>query len=138
MLFSIVEREGQGKAKIIDLLFPYDGSRRGSDDRPGQVEVKDAVVIVHLAKSTAHELEIKDRCKNLIARIEKQGGRRQHGSSDFSYDPLSYTLNFEDKASQAYEMPVISFSSDLMPRQSKSLGPTAKTSLLCRQRERSF
>ncbi|GLT26773.1 hypothetical protein SLA2020_018180 [Shorea laevis] len=41
-------------------------------------------------KSTAHELEFKDRCKNLIARIEKQGGRRQHGSSDFSYDPLSY------------------------------------------------
>ncbi|GKU88735.1 hypothetical protein SLEP1_g2964 [Rubroshorea leprosula] len=41
-------------------------------------------------KSIAHELEIKDRCKNLIARIRKQGGPKQHSSSDFSYDPLSY------------------------------------------------
>ncbi|GLU01274.1 hypothetical protein SLE2022_185860 [Rubroshorea leprosula] len=64
-------------------------------------------------KSTAHELEIKDRCRNLIARIGKQGGRRQHGSSDFSYDPLSYALNFEDEANRADEMPVISFSSRL-------------------------
>ncbi|GLU06383.1 hypothetical protein SLE2022_234230 [Rubroshorea leprosula] len=64
-------------------------------------------------KLTAHELEIKDKCKNLIGRIGKQGGHRQHGSSDFNNDPLSYALNFEDEASWANEMPVISFSSRL-------------------------
>ncbi|GLT76141.1 hypothetical protein SLA2020_478170 [Shorea laevis] len=64
-------------------------------------------------KSTAHELEIKDRCKSLIARIGKHGGRKQYGSSDFSYDPMSYALNFEDEASRTEEMPIISFSSRL-------------------------
>ncbi|GKV38978.1 hypothetical protein SLEP1_g46824 [Rubroshorea leprosula] len=64
-------------------------------------------------KSTAHELEIKDRCKNLIARIENQGGRKQRDWSDFSYDPLSYAFNFKDEVSWVDEMPVISFSSRL-------------------------
>ncbi|KAE8056323.1 hypothetical protein FH972_013102 [Carpinus fangiana] len=49
-------------------------------------------------KSTAQDLpEIRDRCKNLISRIGRARGRhhRSH-SADFSYDPLSYALNFED------------------------------------------
>ncbi|VVA23903.1 PREDICTED: LOC105637589 [Prunus dulcis] len=49
--------------------------------------------------------EIKDRCLNLISRISggaRPGrGRRCHGSADFSYDPSSYALNFEDDTSRA-------------------------------------
>ncbi|XP_010541591.1 PREDICTED: uncharacterized protein LOC104815009 [Tarenaya hassleriana] len=52
-------------------------------------------------KSTAHELEIKDRCRRVKARIKgthrnSGGNHNHHGSGDFSYDPLSYALNFED------------------------------------------
>ncbi|OMO90750.1 hypothetical protein COLO4_18912 [Corchorus olitorius] len=49
---------------------------------------------------------IKDKCRHLIARIGK-GGRRQYHSSDFSYDPMSYALNFEDDSSRADELPII-------------------------------
>ncbi|KAH0989509.1 hypothetical protein GBA52_000992 [Prunus armeniaca] len=49
--------------------------------------------------------EIKDRCLNLISRISggaRPGrGRRRYGSADFSYDPSSYALNFEDDTSRA-------------------------------------
>ncbi|XP_062164098.1 uncharacterized protein LOC133870867 [Alnus glutinosa] len=50
-------------------------------------------------KSTAQDLpEIRDRCKNLISRIGCRARSRHHRShsADFSYDPLSYALNFED------------------------------------------
>ncbi|XP_021893507.1 uncharacterized protein LOC110811340 [Carica papaya] len=46
-------------------------------------------------KSTAHELEVKEKCLGLIARIGAKSGRKHH-SADFSYDPFSYALNFED------------------------------------------
>ncbi|XP_021887759.1 uncharacterized protein LOC110807047 [Carica papaya] len=47
-------------------------------------------------KSTAHELEIKGKCRSLVARIGRKGGRKRHGSADLSYDPLTYALNFEE------------------------------------------
>ncbi|XVF89364.1 hypothetical protein PTKIN_Ptkin19aG0124500 [Pterospermum kingtungense] len=70
---------------------------------------------------------IKEKCKNLIARIGK-GGRKYY-SSDFTYDPMSYALNFEDDLSRADEIPIINFSSRLRatPERSpaaKSLGST--------------
>ncbi|VVB14027.1 unnamed protein product [Arabis nemorensis] len=63
-------------------------------------------------KSTAQELEIRDRCRRVKSRIKVtcrnnncayncvHNHQRHHQSQsypgDFSYDPLSYALNFED------------------------------------------
>ncbi|KAL4319843.1 hypothetical protein GQ457_18G003010 [Hibiscus cannabinus] len=55
---------------------------------------------------------IKEKCRNLMAWIGK-GGHKHYGSSDFSYDPMSYALNFEDEASRADELPSLNFSSRL-------------------------
>ncbi|GMI89274.1 hypothetical protein like AT5G11070 [Hibiscus trionum] len=55
---------------------------------------------------------IREKCRNLTAWIGK-GGHKRHGSSDFSYDPMSYALNFEDESSRADELPFVSFSSRL-------------------------
>ncbi|GAV60566.1 hypothetical protein CFOL_v3_04096 [Cephalotus follicularis] len=62
-------------------------------------------------KSTAHDLEIKDKCQNLIARISKKirkhhRQRHHYLSIDFRYDPLSYSLNFEDEQSRVHEYPL--------------------------------
>ncbi|KAL0330575.1 UNVERIFIED_CONTAM: hypothetical protein Sradi_5044200 [Sesamum radiatum] len=38
---------------------------------------------------------IKGRCRNFISRMTRH---RRHSSADFSYDPLSYSLNFHDDA----------------------------------------
>lgn len=47
-------------------------------------------------KSTAQEIpEIREKCANLISRISCRPRRRSR-SADFSYDPDSYALNFED------------------------------------------
>lgn len=40
-------------------------------------------------------------------------GRHRRHSSDFSYDPLSYALNFEDEVVESEESPVRSFASRL-------------------------
>ncbi|KAF8115846.1 hypothetical protein N665_0025s0291 [Sinapis alba] len=73
-------------------------------------------------KSTAQELEIRDRCRRVKTRIKvtcrnnnnnnncayncvHHHHQRQQSQSypvDFSYDPLSYALNFEDDV-RAYE-----------------------------------
>ncbi|KAJ0243269.1 Uncharacterized protein HA466_0193500 [Hirschfeldia incana] len=71
-------------------------------------------------KSTAQELEIRDRCRRVKSRIKvtcrnnscayncvhHQHHHQRHGSQsspvDFSYDALSYALNFEDDV-RAYE-----------------------------------
>ncbi|CAN4076899.1 unnamed protein product [Withania somnifera] len=37
--------------------------------------------------------EIRGKCKSFIHRMDRQ---RRHVSADFSYDPLSYAMNFED------------------------------------------
>ncbi|XP_068314336.1 uncharacterized protein [Pyrus communis] len=45
--------------------------------------------------------EIKDRCMHLISKIGGGRVRRRNSSADFSYDPSSYALNFEDDTSKA-------------------------------------
>nr|XP_043622353.1 uncharacterized protein LOC122593946 [Erigeron canadensis] len=40
--------------------------------------------------------EIKNKCRNMLGRIGNQNHRRRRSSADFSYDPLSYALNFEE------------------------------------------
>ncbi|KAJ4911885.1 Uncharacterized protein Rs2_06506 [Raphanus sativus] len=57
-------------------------------------------------KSTAQELEIRDRCRRVKTRIKvtcrnsncvyHQRHHSQGSPGDFSYDALSYALNFED------------------------------------------
>ncbi|KAD3067845.1 hypothetical protein R6Q59_018043 [Mikania micrantha] len=48
--------------------------------------------------------EIKHKCCNLISRIGgNQYHRRRRSSADFSYDPLSYALNFEEDACGSLE-----------------------------------
>lgn len=59
-------------------------------------------------KSTAQELEIKDRCRGLIRRKGKSHRRRQ-SSSDFRYDAESYSLNFEDDFNKEDELPLHDF-----------------------------
>ncbi|KAM7277512.1 hypothetical protein ACFE04_019378 [Oxalis oulophora] len=48
-------------------------------------------------KSTAHDhLHIKDKCRHLFSTICKH--HHHHiSSADLKYDPMSYTLNFEDE-----------------------------------------
>lgn len=55
---------------------------------------------------------IKEKCRILMAWIGK-GGHKHYASSDFSYDPMSYALNFEDESSRADELPFVNFSSRL-------------------------
>ncbi|KAB2080254.1 hypothetical protein ERO13_A05G056900v2 [Gossypium hirsutum] len=59
---------------------------------------------------------IKEKCKSFISRIGK-GGRKQYNSSDFSYDPLSYALNFEDETHLADKLQnnIMNFTSRLPP-----------------------
>ncbi|KAF2564758.1 hypothetical protein F2Q70_00014212 [Brassica cretica] len=47
-------------------------------------------------KSTALELEIIDRCRRVKTRIKVTRHHSQGSPGDFSYDALSYALNFED------------------------------------------
>ncbi|CAK9143342.1 unnamed protein product [Ilex paraguariensis] len=62
-------------------------------------------------RSKAHEVpEIKGKCKSFIP---KMGRYRRHSSADFSYDPLSYALNFEDDEA-AEEPPTRNFSTRLL------------------------
>ncbi|GAA0151440.1 hypothetical protein LIER_10161 [Lithospermum erythrorhizon] len=43
-----------------------------------------------------HEENIVGRCKSLISRSKGGGRRSRRASLDFSYDPFTYSLNFED------------------------------------------
>ena len=68
-------------------------------------------------RSTARELPvIKEKCRNLMARMWK----RHRNSVDFSYDPLSYALNFDDGENDEAQM-MKSFSARLpaLPPQGK-------------------
>ncbi|KAI3801783.1 hypothetical protein L1987_29897 [Smallanthus sonchifolius] len=63
--------------------------------------------------------EIKYKCRNLLGPIGGSNGkpnhRRRRSSTDFSYDPLSYALNFEEDSCANLEddAAVMNFSSRL-------------------------
>ncbi|KAA8521622.1 hypothetical protein F0562_012295 [Nyssa sinensis] len=64
--------------------------------------------------------EIRGKCRNVISRM----GRNRRHSADFSYDPLSYALNFDEGAAEDaddYESPVRNFSLRL-PSSAPTLG----------------
>ncbi|XP_076924811.1 uncharacterized protein LOC143587395 [Bidens hawaiensis] len=63
--------------------------------------------------------EIRHKCRSLFTRIGNGNGgpinhRRRRSSADFSYDPLSYALNFEEDAGEEDD-PVMGFASRLPP-----------------------
>ncbi|KDP33549.1 hypothetical protein JCGZ_07120 [Jatropha curcas] len=64
-------------------------------------------------KSTAQDLEIRDKCWGLIGTRGKN--RRRYNSSDFRYDPTSYSLNFEDENNREDELPLSNFTARLPP-----------------------
>ncbi|XAR66810.1 hypothetical protein NMG60_11013154 [Bertholletia excelsa] len=55
--------------------------------------------------------EIRDKCRHLINRIGRNQQRRNTSSADFRYDPLSYSLNFDE--ADLDEAPLQNFSSRL-------------------------
>lgn len=62
--------------------------------------------------------DIKDKCMTVFSRIGNgsiTGKHRKHYSAEFRYDPLSYSLNFEDGFDADDEAPLRSFSSRLPP-----------------------
>ncbi|GFP94160.1 hypothetical protein PHJA_001560500 [Phtheirospermum japonicum] len=62
-------------------------------------------------KSKTNDLpEIKGRCRNFISRM---GRHRRHSSADFSYDPLSYSLNFDDDAPSSSDDAMMNFNARL-------------------------
>ncbi|KAK6119724.1 hypothetical protein DH2020_046543 [Rehmannia glutinosa] len=56
--------------------------------------------ISHRRSTSAWLPEIKGKRLNFISRMARH---RRHASADFSYDPLSYALNFDDDASSSYD-----------------------------------
>ena len=53
-------------------------------------------------KSTTHDLEIMDKCREFTGKIGKNWKR--HCSEDFRYDPRSYSLNFENDLNREDEL----------------------------------
>ncbi|KAH0670718.1 hypothetical protein KY290_026115 [Solanum tuberosum] len=54
--------------------------------------------------------EIRGKCKSFIHRM---GRPRRHVSADFSYDPLSYAMNFDDDDEPYEEFPARNFAARL-------------------------
>ncbi|KAJ9184061.1 hypothetical protein P3X46_007842 [Hevea brasiliensis] len=75
-------------------------------------------------KSTAQDLEIRDKCWGLIGRRGKN--RRRHNSADFRYDPASYSLNFDDDNKREDELPLNNFMARLpaTPERLPAVGTT--------------
>lgn len=91
-----------------------------SDDRP---------TLLWLKTRAPHDLkdDIKDKCMTIFGR-GGNGSRRQrrHPSAEFRYDPLSYSLNFEDGFDDGDEYPLRNFSARLPPSQPAHATPTVR------------
>ncbi|KAL7239594.1 hypothetical protein ACSBR2_005488 [Camellia fascicularis] len=81
--------------------------------------------------------EIKDKCKHLISRIGRHHHHRRHSSSavDFRYDPLSYSLNFDEGFDDLDEAPLRSFSARPVPVSPPPLKTVSETDDLVKPRE---
>ncbi|XP_052181857.1 uncharacterized protein LOC127794647 [Diospyros lotus] len=67
-----------------------------SDDRPS---LPRASSMWPMSRSHEPPPEIKYKCRRLINKIRRHSNRRKHSpSADFCYDPISYSLNFDDDA----------------------------------------
>ncbi|MCD7471442.1 hypothetical protein HAX54_011890 [Datura stramonium] len=82
-------------------------------------------------KTTPHHTlpEIRGKCKSFIHRMGRQ---RRHVSADFSYDPLSYAMNFEDNETSFddyEEFPARNFA-ERLPLSPPSKGKIPITTLL--------
>ncbi|KAM7257362.1 hypothetical protein ACFE04_013103 [Oxalis oulophora] len=59
-------------------------------------------------KSSAREVEIKDKRKHIFARIGNNcmgNGCRNSSTVDYKYDAISYALNFDDEQRENEELP---------------------------------
>ncbi|CAI9775497.1 unnamed protein product [Fraxinus pennsylvanica] len=94
-------RERRKKSPIsLSCFFQRNHSFDGSSSSPRSPTSTPKKSPSAWIRSKAHDFpEIKHKCRNLISRIGRQ---RCHSSADFSYDPLSYSLNF-DHDDHAYE-----------------------------------
>lgn len=83
-----------------------------SDDKPTVVWLKKKVSAGQDFKD-----EIKDKCMTVFNRIGNGNSTKlkRHSSAEFRYDPLSYSLNFEDGFDGDDEAPLRNFSSRLPP-----------------------
>ncbi|XVF48314.1 hypothetical protein PTKIN_Ptkin03bG0180200 [Pterospermum kingtungense] len=84
---------------------------------------------------TPRSPHIREMCKNLIARIGKGGRKHYNNSCDFSYDPMSYALNFEDESSRLDGLLNINFTSRLpaTPERASPVRPLDATPVSARR-----
>ncbi|GER48838.1 NHL domain-containing protein [Striga asiatica] len=73
-------------------------------------------VLVWVGIKGPHELsmsEIKEKCRAMLGLSAAR--HKRHSSAEFSYDPLSYALNFEDGSNFDDEAPLRNFSAKFLP-----------------------
>ncbi|XP_015081656.1 uncharacterized protein LOC107025379 [Solanum pennellii] len=92
------------KLHALDYHPPPSRQPSSSDENPSLIWIKP---------------DIKDKCRTIFNFISNGNGNRhkRHSSAEFRYDPLSYSLNFEDDA------PLTNFSSRLPPSPSPPQPP---------------
>lgn len=109
LLFSCCFR--RHRRQVLDSPPPSSTVTASSDDKPTVIWLK--------KKVASHEFkdEIKDKCITVFSRIgnASRGKHKRHSSAEFRYDPLSYSLNFEDGFDCDDEAPLRNFSSRLPP-----------------------
>lgn len=76
-----------------------------------------------MRSSKSDEFNLKGKCRSLMSRIGTTTPRGHHHrkshSTDFRYDPLSYSLNFDNDASDVDDFPFRNFISRLPPSPSR-------------------
>lgn len=109
LLFSCCFR--RHRRQVLDSPPPPSTVTASSDDKPTVIWLK--------KKVASHDFkdEIKDKCITVFSRIgnASSGKHKRHSSAEFRYDPLSYSLNFEDGFDCDDEAPLRNFSSRLPP-----------------------
>lgn len=109
LLFSCCFR--RRRRQVLDSPPPPSTVTASSDDKPTVIWLK--------KKVASHDFkdEIKDKCITVFSRIgnASSGKHKRHSSAEFRYDPLSYSLNFEDGFDCDDEAPLRNFSSRLPP-----------------------
>ncbi|XP_057958634.1 uncharacterized protein LOC131151407 [Malania oleifera] len=73
--------------------------------------------------------EFRGKSRNILAR---RAGRSRRHSSDFSYDPLSYALNFDEgtEEDRTYELPLRNFAARLPPSPPRAANRVQSPSLV--------
>lgn len=114
-------RHHHGHRQVLDSPTGQPAPPLPSDDKP---------TLLWLKTRKAHDLkdDIKDRCMMVFGRAGNGINRhhRRHSSAEFRYDPLSYSLNFEDGFDEDDEYPLRNFSARLPPSQPVKAVPAVR------------